>query len=131
MIGVLAAGLVLSSVAQTNTNPAAPAASVTSVPTYDLFNLIQRKNIFDPNRRPLIRNTNVTPTRIDAFALKGTMSYAKGRFAFFDGTNPDYNKVVEVGGTIAGYKVMEITQDSVMLSANGKDFRHDDARPKA
>ena len=30
---------------------------------------------------------------------------------------------MEVGGIIAGYTVAEITQDSVMLSANGKEFR--------
>jgi hypothetical protein len=125
LLGALAVGLVLSSVAQQpNTNSAAPAASVSSVPSFDLFNVIQRKNIFDPNRRGWFPNqTNIQRPRIDAFALKGTMSYAKGRFAFFDGTSSDYNKVVEVGGNIAGYTVAEITQDSVMLSASGKEFR--------
>jgi hypothetical protein len=124
VLGALAVGLVLSSVAQqTNSNAAAPTTNAGAVPTYDLFSVLQRKNIFDPNRRPYIRNTTTNRIRIDAFALKGTMSYAKGRFAFFDGTSSDYNKVLEVGGNIAGYTVVEITSDGVMLSANGKEFR--------
>jgi hypothetical protein len=51
------------------------------------------------------------------------MSYAKGKFAFFDGTSDDYNKVLGVGGNIAGYTVKDITQDNVTLAANGKDFK--------
>jgi hypothetical protein len=51
------------------------------------------------------------------------MSYAKGKFAFFDGTTDDYNKVLGVGGNIAGYTVKDITQDDVTLAANGKDFK--------
>ena len=46
------------------------------------------------------------------------MSYAKGAFAFFDGTSSDYRKVVQNAGTIAGYKVTEITPTAVKL-ANG------------
>jgi len=122
LLGALVVGLVLSSVAQTNTNSA---ASENSWPTFDSFNVIQHNNIFDPNRRPYIpiRDTNRTPRQIDAFALKGTMSYAKGKFAFFDGTGDQYNKVLGEGGNIAGYTVKEIAQNYVTLEANGKDFQ--------
>jgi len=51
------------------------------------------------------------------------MSYAKGRFAFFNGTSSDYDKVLGVGGNIAGYTVKEITATNVTLAANGKDFK--------
>lgn len=123
MLGALAVGLVLSSVAQTNTNSA---ASENQWPTFDSFNVVQRNNIFDPNRRPWLPD-NSRPTRtgprIEGFALRGTMSYAKGKFAFFDGTTDDYNKVLGVGGNIAGYTVKDITQDDVTLAANGKDFK--------
>jgi len=122
VLGALALGLVLSSVAQTNTTNSA--ASKDPWPAIDTFNIIQRNNIFDPNRRPPpITGKKSGPTiRTQAFALKGTMSYTKGRFAFFDGTSSEYNKVLGVGGVIAGYTVKEITTTNVTLSASGKDF---------
>jgi len=120
----LAIGLVLSSGAQTNT-ATQPAASTDSWPSMESFNVIQRNNIFDPNRRPLIRTGGSTnhPPRVQGFALKGTMAYPKGWFAFFDGTSTEYNKALGVGGVIAGYTLKEITLTNVTLSANGKDFR--------
>jgi len=122
LLGALAVGLVLSTSAQTNTNSA---AGVSQWPTFDTFNVIQRNNIFDPNRRPWIRDPNPGPRRppVEGFALRGTMSYAKGKFAFFDGTSDEYNKVLGVGGVIAGYTVKDITQNEVTLTANGKDFK--------
>ncbi len=122
VLGALAAGLVLSSVAQTNTNSA---ASENQWPTFDTFNIVQQNNIFDPNRRPWRDNSFATPTvrHVEGFALRGTMSYPKGTFAFFDGTSDEYNKVLEVGGNIAGYTVKDITKDTVTLAANGKDFK--------
>ena len=57
---------------------------------------------------------------MDAFALVGTMSYQKGTFAFFDGTSPEYRKVLERDGAIAGYKVAEITPNAVKLEAANK-----------
>ena len=121
LLSVLTLGLVLSSGAQTNSNPT---ASETQWPTFDTFNVIQHNNIFDPNRRPWIRETNPGPRRppLEGFALRGTMSYAKGKFAFFDGTSDDYNKVLSVGGNIAGYTVKDISQDDVTLVANGRYF---------
>ncbi len=41
------------------------------------------------------------------------MSYAKGNFAFFDGTSPDFRKVLELEGSIADFKVIAITPKSV------------------
>jgi hypothetical protein len=123
VLGGLALGLVLSSVAQTNSTNSA--ASKDPWPAIDTFNIIQRNNIFDPNRRPYFTPTNGGRVRqpINAFALKGTMSYSKGRFAFFDGTSSEYNKVLGVGGVIAGYTVKDITTTNVTLSASGKDFK--------
>jgi len=121
VLGALAVGLVLSSVAQTNTNSA---ASENSWPSFDSFNVIEHNNIFDPNRRPYFqRPQGQTPPRMEGFALRGTMSYKKGKFAVFDGTSSEYNKVLSEGGNIAGYTVKEITQNDVTLSANGKDFK--------
>ena len=123
LLGALAIGVVLSTGAQTNSNSA---ANDSNWPTFDTFNIIQRNNIFDPNRRPYYPprpgDGTVRP-RLEGFALRGTMSYAKGKFAFFDGTADEYNKVLGVGGNIAGYTVKDITQNDVTLAANGKDFK--------
>jgi hypothetical protein len=122
LLGALAIGLVLNSGAQTNSNTT---ANGSSWPTFDTFNIIQHNNIFDPNRRPYFQSPPGRTNRpaIEGFALRGTMSYAKGRFAFFDGTGDEYNKVLGVGGIIAGYTVKNITQNDVTLAANGKDFK--------
>lgn len=122
LLGAMAIGLVLNTGAQTNTNSA---ASETVWPTMDTFNVIQRNNIFDPNRRPWMpeRVSRTNQPRVEGFALRGTMSYSKGKFAFFDGTSEEYNKVLGVGGNIAGYTVKDITQNEVTLAANGKDFK--------
>jgi hypothetical protein len=120
-LGVLAIGLALSSYAQTKTNAA---ANESPWPALESFNIIERNNIFDPNRRPPPpRGQTRTRTPLEAFALTGTMSYEKGRFAFFNGTSSAYDKVLAVGGNIAGYTVKEITSTNVTLAANGKDFK--------
>jgi hypothetical protein len=51
------------------------------------------------------------------------MSYTKGKFAFFDGSNSQYKKVLEPGSTIAGYTVKDIAGTAVTLAANGKEFQ--------
>jgi hypothetical protein len=82
------------------------------------FQIISERNIFNPNRTARHRHDNRSQRVADAFSLVGTMSYAKGTFAFFDGTSSDYRKVVQDAGTIAGYKVTDITPTAVKL-ANG------------
>src|ERR1700733_5356454 len=93
-LSVLAAGMVLS--------VSSGAEETNTYPTLDSFQIIGRRNIFDPFRSPQFMSTNHVPTpRRDAFALVGTMSYSKGRFAFFDGSDTQYKKVIEPGGNIA------------------------------
>src|SRR5437016_4611968 len=71
---------VLKARAQTNSS---------SAPDFNSFRIITQRNIFDPNRsgigRPFTRHNPSSNRTIDAFALVGTMSYEKGKFAFFDG----------------------------------------------
>lgn len=82
---------------------------------YSAFRMVAEKNIFDPNRRA--RSGFPPPAKTtDSFTLVGTMSYEKGAFAFFDGTRSDYRKAVRPQEAIAGYKVVEVTPDSVKLS---------------
>jgi hypothetical protein len=116
LVGLFTAGMVLS--------VSSGAQETNGYPPLNTFQIIGTKNIFNPNRYrkdPHTTGTTVHP-RVDAFALVGTMSYSKGKFAFFDGSNTQYKKVLEPGGNIAGYTVKEITQTNVTLSAHGNDF---------
>lgn len=94
-----------------------------SGPAFESFDIIARRNIFDPNRRGIQPPHKYNETRTpDVLALVGTMSYPKGKFAFFDGTKSDYKKVLEPGASIAGYTVKDITPKDVTLAANGKEL---------
>jgi len=90
----------------------------TSRADFSNFQIISERNIFNPDRTARHRHGDRPQPVADAFSLVGTMSYAKGTFAFFDGTSSDYRKVVQNAGTIAGYKVTDITPTAVKL-ANG------------
>ena len=73
---------------------------------YLAFRIIAERNIFNQNRSRGSdsngsRYRQDRRVRADAFALRGTMSYEKGRFAFFDGTSSDYRKAVQADDTIA------------------------------
>ena len=92
----------------------APAAGIGQPPDFSAFRIITDRNIFDPNRRPRAAAAPA-PKIVDSFSLAGTMSYAKGEFAFFDGNSAEYHRVVGPGGSIAGYTVEDIGQDGVRL----------------
>lgn len=79
------------------------------------FQIIGQRNIFDPSRVPHRRSTGPATHVVDSFSFVGTMSYAKGNFAFFDGTSPDFRKVLELDGSIADFKVTAINPRSVTL----------------
>jgi|YelNatPaOPRAMG01_1025707.scaffolds.fasta_scaffold116714_2 hypothetical protein len=102
--------------------PLAPAQNFSS------YRVISQRNIFNQHRVPVSRATptpvvRTTPrTTTDAFSLVGTLVYEKGRFAFFDGTSPDYRKVAQPSDTIAGYKITAILPHSVQLESGGKQF---------
>jgi hypothetical protein len=95
---------------------------------YSAFSkFVSSRNIFDPNRYP--RNTRVRPTRINhrltsnsapTFSLVGTMSYGKGRFAFFDGNNSDLKRILQANGEIADYTVTKISPTTVTLQGADK-----------
>jgi hypothetical protein len=117
VVGMLV-GVLNSGAQQTNNND--------SIPDFGAFNIITQRNIFDPNRSGRIRSDYTPHTRpktVDTITLVGTMSYTKGKFAFFDGSSSQYKKVLEPGANIAGYTVTEITGNAVTLAANGKEFQ--------
>jgi hypothetical protein len=86
------------------------------------FQVISERNIFNPNRTAHRHRGDRPQAAADAFSLVGTMSYAKGTFAFFDGTTSEYKKALQNSGTIAGYKVTAITPTSVKLVNGDKEL---------
>lgn len=94
---------------------AAQPTNVSGGLNYDKFQIIAERNIFDQSREPHERAAQ--PARVpDSFSLVGTLLYAGGDIAFFNGTSDEYRKALKVGGDIAGFKVTAITPDSVTLS---------------
>lgn len=96
----------------------APSAASRTRPGYESFALINERNIFNASRSG--RRTDPPretrrPTRVDAFGLVGTMSYAQGTFAFFDGSGSEYRKAVPTGGKVADFEVIEILPNAVKL----------------
>ena len=83
---------------------------------YTSFKVIADRNIFNGNRSRS-RVDAPRPVKVESFALAGTLSYEKGTFAFFDGSSAEYRKVLKPEGTIAGYKITEITPDVAKLEA--------------
>ena len=86
------------------------------------------RNIFNPDRfarnngptTPLITQTQ--QRRGAEFQLVGTMSYEQGMFAFFDGNNNNYRKVLSQSdsNSIAGYTVAKVTTSGVQLQSTDK-----------
>jgi hypothetical protein len=106
-------------VAQTN-DTAAPV----DFSTFSGF--IAKRNIFDPNRMPIIGSVKVTQNirfrqtpLTDSFSLVGAIGYGEGKlagiYALFDGTSLQYQKSAQLNDTIATFKISVITADSVTL----------------
>ncbi len=93
-------------------------------PSYDDFKLVTERNIFDPNRRaalpPQPQPERPPEPRVDIVALTGTLSYAKGTFAFFDSNSSEFRKTARVGDEVAGYTLKEIEQSHVALEGESK-----------
>lgn len=92
---------------------------------YSSFRIIAERNIFNANRsgrsgRASWREAE-RRVRTDTFTLLGTMSYEKGRFAFFDGSGSEFRKVLQPEESIVGFKLAEITSKCVTLqTTNGQ-----------
>lgn len=101
-------------------------ASVTNAPPrldYAAFKIINERNIFNANRSRRSREgrgDRPRQVKVETFSLVGTMSYAKGDFAFFDGSSSGYRKAVKTNDRIAGYKVADVLPNAVKLEINGK-----------
>jgi hypothetical protein len=91
---------------------------------YDAFRVIVRLNIFDPNRQPGRLPRQAAPIRSEYFTLVGTMSYEKGTFAFFSGSDSRYEKALRLSDSIAGYKItnIDLAAESVKLASGTNGF---------
>jgi hypothetical protein len=100
------------------TKPAGPAPI-----TFETFRLIGDRNIFNPNRvGRSSRNSEEAPPRSDIISFVGTMDYAKGYYAFFDGSERAYQQTLKEGGKIGPFIVKNITADSVELARDPNPF---------
>ena len=88
---------------------------------FSTFKIISERNIFDPNRTPRRKDgPSVRAKTVDSVTLVGIMSYGKGDFAFFNGSSSGYKKVLKPSDTIAGYKLISISANSVTLASGEK-----------
>ena len=117
----LPGGAATASTNRVNKDLTNPPPAVVDEMSYEAFKLNNDRNIFSSTRtRSSAREENrsqAKKVRVDKFALVGTMSYFKGTFAFFDGSETGYRKSVKVGDTLAGYEIKTISQDSAKLVA--------------
>ena len=92
-------------------------------PALDSFRVVWESNIFDPNRRPIaaasVKPATADATPTESFSLLGALIQPEGAYAFFNGTRSEYTKVVSLGETIAGYRVVEIATNRVVLEKEG------------
>jgi len=90
---------------------------------YAAFKIINERNIFNANRTRRSsregRGERTRQVKVETFSLVGTMSYAKGDFAFFDGSSSSYKKALKTHDRIAGYKVADVLPNAVKLEADG------------
>jgi hypothetical protein len=117
--GAQLAAIGASTNSMSNTLSNAPAGN-----RFDGFKIIAERNIFNPNRSSRgTRNAEgeTRPaSRVESFALVGTMLYAEKQLAFFDSPSAGYKKVLKPGETIAGYKLNEVLPGGIKLEADGK-----------
>jgi hypothetical protein len=120
--------IVLAALFSAQNFPAVAQTNDTSAPVdYSTFSkFIAQRNIFDPNRLPNVpynpRRTIITPrvlNQADSFSLVGVIGYGEGQlagvYAFFDGSNFQYQKSAQLNDSIAIFKISAITADSVTL----------------
>ncbi len=127
LLALLAAPAAAMGIDSTNGASGAASSSSSSRTDFVSFRLVSERNIFDPRRSGRSSGRTITrpePERrvlTERFALLGTMSYEKGRYAFFDGSSSDFRKVAKPADSIAGFKITEVAPTCVKLEmTNGQ-----------
>ncbi|MEN6627036.1 MAG: hypothetical protein ABFD69_12495 [Candidatus Sumerlaeia bacterium] len=114
MLMVLIAGAVLPRAAR-----AADAAAPAGGGSFEKFELIVQRNIFDPNRRAGRRaeDTSATTPVLDTIDLLGTIIEGGEAVAFTEGSNADNSRTLRLGETIADMKVAAISTEGLKMLA--------------
>lgn len=102
----------------TSTNSA---SSSSSRPSFENFQVIERNNIFNPYRTPPRGSQKPLP-KVYSFTLNGIMTYENRGYAFFDGNAGSRGKALSPSETINGYRIAEITNNTVKLAAASNQF---------
>jgi len=100
----------------------APALPLPERAGYESFRLIVERNIFNANRqkaRPVqpVRERQEAP-KVTQFTLIGTLITEASSYAFFSGTEPEFNGVFELGDTIAGRVITGIRSNGITLAGD-------------
>lgn len=95
-----------------------------NTPSFQSFSLLMKRNIFDPRRRPgyVTTTTVAAPPPIERIGLQGVLLERGEGLAFFEGSSPEYNATLKLGGIIAGHQVVEIRTDGVVMARDSKTF---------
>ncbi|MDB6057957.1 MAG: hypothetical protein JWO95_1801 [Verrucomicrobiales bacterium] len=108
-----------------STNAPAPTSTTNPATGTDFpsFKIIAQRNIFSANRSGRVASGPTRkPTKVDTFTLVGTIDYAKGMFAIFDGSSGLFRKTLKVGDSLAGFTITDIDLDHVAIATtNGAD----------
>lgn len=102
----------------------APVANTNTGTGFSSFKIIADRNIFSANRSGHASSHGPTrkPTKVDTFALVGTVDYAKGMFAIFDGSSSSFRKKLKLGESFGDFKVTDIELNHVTIaSTNGTE----------
>ncbi|MFB3788374.1 MAG: hypothetical protein ACE15F_18600, partial [bacterium] len=100
-----------------------PPAPVPDTGGYDSFRAVVERNIFNAGRQkpPAGPPVQEAPApRIIQLTLIGTMITEASSYAFFAGTEPEFNGVRELGGQVAGHAITSIRSDGVSLGGEGQ-----------
>jgi hypothetical protein len=92
-----------------------------SRPSFETFQIIERNNVFNPYRQPR-RVPGPPPVRVYSFTLDGIMTYENQGYAFFEGNAGSRGKGLSPSETINGYRIAEITNNTVKLAAASNQF---------
>ncbi len=94
--------------------------------SFEAFQLLLQRNIFDANRRRPIPPTErrpepPPPPRQETFSLVGVFMNGDEKVAFFEGSDGDYSGSRKVGETIADFIIREVEFSHAKLERETKD----------
>jgi Tfp pilus assembly protein PilP len=99
----------------------APAPKAPSPGSFEAYQLVVERNIFNPNRVGRTRaNPEDKQPRVDEISLVGTMESERGRVAFFESPDSAYRKALREGETMGDFRVRRIANDGVELMREEK-----------